>query len=257
MAKYPVFIIGSPRSGTSALAAGMLSAGYHGFREGNFLSLMTTLGRLVDRHFTTFGNDGPQVLASVVDKRELVKAVAGVFRDIVNRHNPNPPWFDKTGNPEMIEAVPTLLDLWPEAVFIFAKRRALENIVSRLKKFPAHNFEYHCRDWARNMEAWRLMRSNIPQDKFLEVDQQDLIRDPRAAAAGIGRLLGLAESQIAAMSGLFQMDRPQETEAGTAQRVLALADLWDEPKRNLFERICGPEMRAYGYSFDPRYWEKA
>ncbi|MCI4677344.1 sulfotransferase [Rhodoblastus acidophilus] len=257
MAKYPVFIIGSPRSGTSALAEGMLRAGYNGFREGNFLSLLTVLGRFIDRHFATFGNDGPKVLASVVDKEALMDSIAVVFRDVVNRHNPDAPWFDKTGNPEMIEAIPTLLELWPESVFIFAKRRAIENIVSRLKKFPGHNFEYHCRDWARNMEAWRLMRDKIPRDKYVEVDQQDLIRDPTTAAAAIGHLLDLADANVAAMTQAFQKDRPQETEAGTARRVLALADLWDEPRRALFERLCGPEMKAYGYSFDESYWEGA
>jgi Sulfotransferase family len=257
MAKFPVFIIGSPRSGTSALAEGMLRAGYNGYREGNFLSLITVLGRLIERHFAVFGNDGPNVLASAVDRKALHRDIAVVFRNVVNGLNPTPPWFDKTGNPEMIEAIPTLLDLWPASVFIFAKRRAIENIVSRLKKFPAHNFEYHCRDWARNMEAWRLMRDKIPANIRVEIDQQDMIRDPGAAARAIGTLLGLGDAQVAAMAQAFQKDRPQETEAGTAQRILDLKDLWDAPRRAMFERICGPEMKAYGYSLDESYWQGA
>ncbi|MGO8738493.1 sulfotransferase family protein [Rhodoblastus sp.] len=256
MAKFPVFIIGSPRSGTSALAEAMLRAGYNGFREGNFLSLLTVLDRFINHHFTIFGNDGPKVLASAVDRRALHQDIAHVFRDVVNRHNPTPPWFDKTGNPEMIEAVPTLLELWPDSLFIFSKRRAIENIVSRLKKFSVYNFEYHCRDWAKNMEAWRRIREKIPNDKYIEVDQQELIRDPGAAARAIGNLLALADAQADAMAQAFQKDRPQETEAGTAQRVLALRDLWDEPRRELFERVCGPEMKAYGYSLDESYWAR-
>ncbi|PWT79426.1 MAG: hypothetical protein C5B44_06890 [Acidobacteria bacterium] len=254
MKKYPVFIIGSPRSGTSALAGAMLTAGYHGFHEGNFLSLLTTLNRMIDRHFAIFGNDGPKVLASVVDRQSLSRAIANVFRDFVERHNPNPPWFDKSGNPEMIEAIPSILELWPESVFLFAKRRAIENIVSRMLKFPTLNFEYHCRDWAKNMETWRTIRHRIPANKYLEIDQQDLIRDPEMAANKIAKLLDLPEIQVASLTKLFQEHRPQQTEAGTAQRILSLEDLWDEPRRHLFEKICGPEMKLYGYSFDAHYW---
>lgn len=34
MSHYPVFVVGSPRSGTSILVDGLLSVGYKGFREG-------------------------------------------------------------------------------------------------------------------------------------------------------------------------------------------------------------------------------
>jgi hypothetical protein len=37
-----VFIVGSPRSGTSILTRAMQGLGYQGFHEGNFLTLTTT-----------------------------------------------------------------------------------------------------------------------------------------------------------------------------------------------------------------------
>ena len=37
MPKFPVFVVGSPRSGTSILVDALFSAGYKGFREGSFL----------------------------------------------------------------------------------------------------------------------------------------------------------------------------------------------------------------------------
>src|SRR3954469_5424274 len=171
-AKYPVFIIGSPRSGTSALIGALLGVGYNGYREGNFLQLMPMIGAMIDRHFATFGQDGAEVLVTHVDPKALKEAINEVFAGFVNRLHPNPPWVDKSGNPEMIGAIPALMKLWPDSHFVFAKRRAIENIVSRLKKFSQHNFEYHCRDWARNMQAWRIMRDNVPKASRLEVDQQ-------------------------------------------------------------------------------------
>ncbi|MCI4679681.1 sulfotransferase [Rhodoblastus acidophilus] len=257
MAKYPLFIVGSPRSGTSALAGGALSAGYEGFFEGNFLPLLTTLKLSIDRHFATFGHDGPDVLASVVDRQRLSQDIAKIFREILERHNPAPPWFDKSGNPEMTAAIPTLLDLWPGSVFIFAKRRGLENVVSRLRKFPSYGIEAHCRSWANNMKSWREARERLAQEQYLEIDQQELIRDPEAVTKKMAGLLDLTEAQAAAATNFFRQRRPQETEPGTAQRVLALGDLWDDAGRNAFESICGPEMKAFGYSFGAAYWDGA
>ena len=39
--RYPVFIVGSARSGTSALVDGLMSVDYHGYREGTLLSLIS------------------------------------------------------------------------------------------------------------------------------------------------------------------------------------------------------------------------
>jgi hypothetical protein len=253
----PVFVVGSPRSGTSALAESLLGAGYNGYREGNFLPLLTTLNKLVDQHFAVFGRAGPKVMVSFIDPETLRSSIARTFRDETVRLNPEEPWFDKSGNPEMIEAIPTLLQLWPEARFVFAKRRAIENVVSRMTKFPAHTFEYHCRDWVRNMFVWRRMRDRIPEGRAIEVDQQDLIRDPKSTAGRISELLDLGESQKMALAESLMRGRPQQTEEGSAQRVLTLSGLWPNSQRLEFESICGPEMKAYGYATDGRYWAAA
>ena len=255
MSKSPVFIVGSPRSGTSALVDAMLGAGYHGYREGNFLTLLMAVNRVIDRHFAVFGAAGPQVLASLIDQDKFKASIAQLFRDEANGLNPVEPWFDKSGNPEMIEAIPILLQLWPTAHFIFAKRRAIENIVSRMRKFPKLNFEYHCRDWTKNMQAWRQTRARIPQGQGIEVDQQDLIRKPEEAAARISQLLDLDDQQKTALVETFRRGRPQQTEEGTAQRVLALSDVWpDHGQRSQFEAICEAEMSAFGYATDDKYW---
>lgn len=45
-------------------------------------------------------------------------------------------WVDKTPDPRMIKCVPRLKRAWPNAKFIFVKRRGIENLESRIKKFP-------------------------------------------------------------------------------------------------------------------------
>lgn len=256
-AKYPVFIIGSPRSGTSALIDALLSAGYKGYREGNFLQLMPMIGAMIDRHFATFGQDGVEVMATHVDLKALKEEINEVFAGVVNRLHPTPPWVDKSGNPEMMAGIPALRKLWPDSHFIFAKRRAIENVVSRMKKFSHHNFEYHCRDWARNMTAWRGMRENVPEGKRLEVDQQDMIQDPAGTAMRLAAFLDLSDERSKELETTFVESRPQQTSAGTAERVLSLSNIWSEPERATFMKICSGEMQAFGYSYDEKYWNAA
>ena len=50
----PVFIVGSPRSGTSALADVLWHIGYHGFGEGHFLTLLRDIDTIVDQHYVRF-----------------------------------------------------------------------------------------------------------------------------------------------------------------------------------------------------------
>jgi hypothetical protein len=60
--RYPVFIVGSPRSGTSAMVDVLLAAGYHGFREGNFLPLAHRISLDIERHFSSFDIGSAKVL---------------------------------------------------------------------------------------------------------------------------------------------------------------------------------------------------
>jgi hypothetical protein len=235
------------------LVNGLLAGGYNGYREGNFLTLLRVIEVVTDRHRATFGTPAGKVLAGCLNWDNLKADLFDVLKLHVDALNPASPWLDKTGNPEMIEAIPLLMRLWPAAGFIFAKRRAIENVVSRLKKFPEHGFEYHCRDWARNMAAWRAVRDQLGA-RCVEVDQQDIARGPGEVAGKLASFLGLGSEARERMQRTFARDRPQETEAGSSMRVLDIRDTgWTAQQREIFLRLCGPEMDHYGYRLDTAY----
>jgi hypothetical protein len=251
---FPVFIVGSPRSGTSILTIALQCAGYTGFEEGNFLSLLTRLHQDVDDHFRDFGTNHQNVLTAHIDQDGLKAQLAALLRAQVEPFYGGRPWFDKTGNPEMITAIPTLRLLWPDSVFIFAKRRGIENIVSRLRKFPQYDFAYHCRDWARNMAGWRALRAAHPDLKALEVDQRHIAEAPAKTAAALGDFLNLQPSAIETIGQIFTGERPQESAPGTAERRMTLASTgWDEAQRLMFRALCGAEMAAFHYTEDEQY----
>jgi hypothetical protein len=236
------------------LAQGLKAAGYAGYNEGNFLSLIAGLDALVDRHVSIFATSDAQGLMSVIDPRRLKQRLRRVVADSVASMHTGQVWFDKTGNPEMIEAIPALLSIWPGAHVIFAKRRAIENIVSRVIKFPGHDFSYHCADWARNMRAWRCVDQLAVKLKALEIDQYDIARSPQATAGAIGRFLRLPIQNTANMGHIFATSRPQATGQNTSMRILPLsATGWSDKQTALFHQHCDTEMHAFGYTEDESY----
>jgi len=253
--RYPLFIVGSPRSGTSILIDALRGVGYHGFSEGNFLSCLHLIERLIDRHYEIFDARNPNVLISQIDKSALKSGLYRVVCQAAEAQYGHQPWVDKTGNPDMIAAIPIILDIWPTSHFIFAKRRAIENVFSRLRKFPNLNFSYHCSDWARNMAAWRHLRTKIPNLSAIEVDQREISIEPRLTAARIAALLDLGDEATHQMTRIFENNRPQQTESGSSERLLTLETTkWTEQQLQVFHSHCDEEMTGYGYSLDEKYW---
>jgi hypothetical protein len=251
---YPIFIVGSPRSGTSILVQALLGAGYTGHHEGNLLSIIQGLGRNIDQHFRIFGSENPLVLTSHIKAPMLKDALFLRLRDMIDAHHTGQTWFDKTGNPEMIEAIPILRMMWPDCRFIFAKRRGIENVTSRLTKFPGLSFEYHCADWARNMMSWRRVVSEMPDLPHIEIDQHDIAQAPEGAAAALAAFLAVPLSVQTSIMEIFERDRPQETEPGSAARTLTLASTgWSAQERQFFHKHCDAPMAAYGYTGDESY----
>ncbi len=247
----PVFVVGSPRSGTSALASALMAAGYDGFAEGNLLGLSQMIEQRVDWYYT--GNDAknPRTLIGNVPVDELKAELFEVFRKTLDRLNPVDPWFDKTGNPETIQMLPRIIAAWPGCRVIFARRRGIENIMSRVIKFPERDFEYHCKDWARNMNSWRVIRGKLDQSRITEVDQREMAVAPEAVTVRLTNLLNLDDAAANRMAQVFRAERPQETFSGSAERVLDLAKTgWTDAQKQIFLTSCGAEMEAYGYTDD-------
>jgi hypothetical protein len=251
-----LFIVGSPRSGTSILVDVVFAAGFKGFREGNLLGLLKPLYDRIDHHFRVFGTDNPMTLMGHVRQGTLRVETLGIFRRVLESYNPIHPWLDKTCNPEAILVLPDLVETWPDCRIIFAKRRGIENIASRLKKFPGRDFTYHCEDWARNMSAWRRIRNGLDAWRYLELDQRALILWPEEVAAALADFLRLGPPEQQKMVRTLRTGRPQQTAEGTAERVTSLREIpWTDQQKEEFVRICGPEMGVFGYSLDGNYWE--
>jgi hypothetical protein len=152
----------------------------------------------------------------------------------------------------MVQSVPILAETWPNARFVYMKRRGIENLMSRLRKFPGISFEGQCLDWAAIMSDWRKSRPSIP-GRFVEIEQRSLLHDPAGAATMVGALIGLGAPEIAALGAWLSGERAEMTDP-TARIMADIAETgWSAEMIETFGAICGAEMQAYGYTWDAGY----
>jgi Sulfotransferase family len=254
---YPLFVIGSARSGTTALCLGLkLATRYDGFPEGHVLDIAIRLATAVNEHLErkeAWIKPGAQAafhLGQLAHGRvqaeiiELLRRLTGGFT--------TPYWFDKTPTYQMVASIPLLSQAWPNAQFIFMKRRGLENVRSRIRKFTRSDFSSACHDWALIMREWRIVRDAIP-GRFIEIDQHTLALNPGAAAASAGRLLNLNPEEVEALTNVLRHKRP-EALVGAECIISDLSELdWSTEQVEKFREECDAEMIAYGYTYDARY----
>ncbi len=254
----PIFIVGSARSGTSAVVLALRnSAKIPGYNEGHYLSLMHKLIKSSTEHIIEQRqkNRSPEVMMSHVKVDEFTSDIMAMMKFRMEAHFPGQKvWMDKTPDSLILRVIPYLMIMWPKARFIFCKRRAIENISSRLRKFQHLTFERNCEHWETAMRLWLELKHHIPENQRIEVDQYEMGLHPAETAKQICDFLGFTESQEKSMKNFFGGERTEFT--GANEKVLkSLNELgWNEEQIEIYNRICAPMNKKYGYSEDSLYY---
>jgi hypothetical protein len=249
----PVFILGPARSGTSAITLALLeSASYVGTGEGHLLPLAHALLSTIDRYYQRGSNDSKTMLGRVsIDAFQ--KLIRRSFVNLTSDLYPSVRWLDKTPTVEMVRASVLMKELWPNARFIFMKRRVIENVLSRQRKFPQDTTERHYSDWAAVMTAWLAVRDKLGE-AALEVEHRRLVLDPDAVASSIENFLQLSNGAAARFRRYINNGRPEQTDDsfGATYSFDHLGLNGVEARR--MTAVCDPIMHALGYSYDESYF---
>ena len=257
-AHHPVFILGSARSGTSAIAQGLMKATrYQGNEEGHLLDLIDPIFHAIQKHYDDRGDEWASHRQTMI-----AKVPAQYFQDgfqqllvvLARRLFPSGYWFDKTPHTSMIAAAPLLKRVWPEARFVFMKRRGIENVQSRMRKFPGVPFESHCRDWAASMLAWQSIREQLA-GSAIEIDQLVLARDPAPVVRALSSFLMLQPQEAARLESALKLDQPERTSDHFDAAFGFDGPDWSDQQWATFRQACGPAMSAFGYSGDEAYFQ--
>jgi hypothetical protein len=254
--KFPVFVLGAARSGTSAVTQALLRLPrFAGEEEGHALDLLAHFAVCLENFYIRKADElGRHTMVARVPRQYFDDAIDHIFRNLAQDCYPKEYWVEKTPNSDAVYLAPRFRKIWPRAKFIFMKRRGIENVKSRQTKFPGIDFSSHCMDWASVMTAWRLVREQL-HGCAMEIDQLYLAQQPRAAGARVGHFLGLDESEIDRLGQFFGSERPQRTGADISSIVEPTAIDWDITMWSTFKEICTESMHAFNYGFESDYYQ--
>ena len=258
METKPIFVLGSPRSGTSIISTAIKSgAGVVGHAEGHFSPLLTHVMTTIENYYEKNKESASHKrrTLSYVNRDEFEDKIVRVFRNLYENIIHEQVWIDKTPGHVMIEAAPYILKAWPQSRFIFAKRRGIECIASRLRKFPHVPFETHCKLWKLSMENWLAVKASL-KGHYLEIDQRDIALDPKNTSKKIGNFLEFSEDKINEIENVFTTKRPESTGDIETTQAIKLAQIdWTEKQINLFKKYCNTVSKKYNYSNSSSYYK--
>lgn len=248
---HPVLVVGAARSGTSAIAQGLLATGkYEGQQEGHFIPVLRSLIQNIQTFYErnreeTF--ESRDTLIRRVPEDVFIDCIKATFIEVCAAAYPSGHWLDKTPTAEMIYSVSTLCDIFPNTKVIFVHRRGVENIASRLRKFPTLSFAHHCHDWTTVMRAWLEVRQRL-SERCIELRQLEISESPERCSDRLSGFLNLSVEQSRILKQALRHDQPEKTGSSTGA-TYNYDDLhWTEEQKSIFTEICGPMMQAYGYA---------
>lgn len=257
----PVFVVGSPRSGTS-IAANTLREVLHSKHssETHIITAFADIETQLNKNF--YNSRASQINGMALSsfpksyvKAELIKLIRGAFSTTYM----NSFFIDKTPGKLMISMLDLALYAFPKAKIVFCKRRAIENVISRMDKFPTMSFQQHLEGWVKCFSEWtaiKLKMSSILKTRnwYVELDQYHIANSPRSAASKLACLLGLDIKLEVKISEKFSTNKP-ETKNLSIRPIKSLASAeWSDEERSLFLKICQPTMTEQGYSLDEYYF---
>jgi len=250
----PILIVGSPRSGTSALALGLSAAGISGYSEGHFLMLFARIEETIAKYYEVeASNNVPGTLLHALAMDRVVEEYRQTARFMMDNVYDGAPWFDKTAHGGTIENLPFFKSIWPRAKIIFAKRRPIENLESRLRKFSHMSFAEHCNDLKYIFKTWAAIRGQL--NGWVEIDQYDLLHDPAQATKTISDFLGFKENAAAAFRTTIENTHPERTsESYNTKRFSELN--WSQNDKELFVAELDGIMKLFNYGYDQYYVDR-
>lgn len=253
----PIFVIGSPRSGTTLLR--LVLDAHPRISCGEETHFLRDLEAIVGRDWSlvsTYGLDRDWWL-------DRIRALYGDFQTAVLARSAKGRWAEK--DPTYTLLLDFIDELFPDACYVHLVRDGHDVVASFRDRWGyvsaarAANTE-----WARYVGAARALGRRLPVSRFLELRYERLVADPELEAKRLFAFLGEAWHP-----GVLEIDPERHTATEryrwfTAQRrraggeetaiyrsrVGAGASSLDPFLRTLLRRRHGPLLRELGYLDD-------
>ncbi len=253
-----LYILGSTRSGTSALRNAIAGTRYKGYGEGHLVPILSEIIASVRRNGQSgIGANVPGNGLSGLKADELIRALIAGYEAYLSDQWKANHIVDKTPTIAPILAAPDLATYHSDAKFIHCSRRHVDNIQSKVKKFPDQSLENHAREWTDCHQAWFASRQRLEDmgQDFLEINFHEMAADPAAAANKIGAYLDFEAEETAYVENYLLSQRPQANKDRDLTQFLKLSDMhWSETDKRRFIEITSHVGRTLGYGLE-RYFD--
>jgi len=243
-----VFVIGSPRSGTSVLLRAMHEIfGLPAHGESHVIPAVAHAVHHLRQHFERFQDQSEDLLIKLLPIDVIAEAIYANIRGFYSGTYGEGGFADKTPSDEAIYSVGVIPAIFPDAHIIMTRRSGIEVVESYRKKFKA-GFRDACENWVRVMEG--IQRARTMPIALLEVDQFDFTNATAEVSARIAAFLGQPE-RAGALAAFLSTSREDKLSAHDWSRRLTLTNApWSKDEKALFAELCGPLMDAFGYPME-------
>jgi hypothetical protein len=250
----PIFVIGSPRSGTTLLR--LILDSHPRISCGEETHFLRDLEAIVGRNWhlvATYGLDRAWWLARI-------RALYGDFQAEVLARSGKARWAEK--DPTYTLHLEFIEELFPDALYVHLLRDGHDVVASFRDRWGYLSATRAARgEWARYVRAARALEKRLPTTRFLELRYEDLVRQPEAQGRRLFEFLGedwhpaVLELDPTAHQATdrYQWFTAQRREAGgdTAtiyrSRVGTGGDSLDPFLRTMLRRLHGPLLAELGY----------
>ncbi|HEX6460182.1 MAG TPA: sulfotransferase [Thermoleophilaceae bacterium] len=258
----PVFVIGSPRSGTTVLAHALAQhSDFWVSGESHFLTYLFPRDlpeRAYDRAMEVAGQGW--LRAEDVSKDEFLAHVGMGVNALITSRSQGLRWIDQT--PHYTMMVGTLARLFPGARFLHILRDGREVVHSMLNFADAHpdpevaDFLRQSVPWATDMrsacEFWRdhvdtaMVFCEEQPARAMVVRHEELVTAPDGMFRRIHEFLRAADEDGPAS---FLASKRLNSSFSGASRLSAteIWEGWNEEQRRLFAEVAGPTMTRCGF----------
>lgn len=188
------------------------------------------------------------------EKRSLAGLVSAVYTAYRDEHFPGATrWGDKT--PINAFHLPRISSLFPGAPYIHVLRDGRDVVSSYLAAGLEGEVEAACRRWRDSVFLVRRFARRLPEDRFLEVRYERLVREPAKVIRSVCAFLGL-EYSVSILQHQERVEKLGDTDRRhhsglrrpiTDESVGKWRHRLDAHGREEVERLLGSHVRRLGY----------
>ncbi len=239
MIASPLFIVGFPRSGTTAMVRALCTDPdfFGDKREGHFFYLFKkALQRIeegkVSRNAIWASPERRQALF-----RHLGRGLDEFHRRVYNRTSGR--WIDKTPGHQQLQVLPYIDLLFPDARYMMISRSVFDSVRSNIANWPEleHDITDIARRWSIGRSAWRSFRSTIPADRFMEVKFNTFLNEPDMLVPDFTRVLELPKARGEKIVEYLKKNKTVNTPRGSARKTYVKFQLSDSDRETIVNAV--------------------